>query len=291
MSEVYPVVAELGEAGFDLKVVCKVLEVSRSGYYAFRKDGQSVRRREDERLKPLIKETFLSHRRRYGKRRVMEELQALGESCGRDKTARIMREMELFAIQPRSFKPRTTNSRHKLGYNENLLRDLAHPTELNRVWVGDITYLPLVKGWCYLAMLMDLCSRRIVGWALENHMRESLVRNALQEAIACRQPPSGLIHHTDRGGQYAGKKYREILTRAEMKQSMSGAGDCYDNAFMESYFGTLKTELELTAYESIEQARREISEYINYYDTRRRHSGIDYLSPMEFERQHLTHPR
>ena len=281
-------VTSLGKAGFDLKVVCEVLAISRSGYYANRRGAQSARQREDERLKPLIRETFFSHRRRYGKRRMAEELQAFGESCGRDKTARIMRKMELFAIQPKSFKPRTTNSRHKLGYNENLLRDLAHPTELNRVWVGDITYIPLVKGWCYLAMLMDLCSRRIVGWTLENHMREPLVMSALHDAIAGRQPPSDLIHHTDRGGQYAGKKYRELLDRAEMKQSMSGTGNCYDNAFMESCFGTIKTELELTAYESIEQARREISDYINYYVTRRRHSGIDYLSPMEFERQ-LTH--
>lgn len=290
MSGVYAVVMSLGGAGFDLKVVCEVLDVSRSGYYACRKETQSDRRREDERLKPLIKETFFSDRRRYGKRRVAKELQMLGESCGRDKTARIMREMELFAIQPRSFKPRTTKSRHKLGYNENLLSDLGHPTKLNQVWVGDITYIPLVKGWCYLAMLMDLCSGRIVGWALEDHMREPLVVSALREAIASRQPPTDLIHHTDRGGQYAGKKYRKLLARAEMKQSMSHADNCYDNAFMESCFGTIKTELELTAYESIEQARREISDYVNYYDTRRRHSGIDYLSPMEFERR-LSLPR
>lgn len=291
MNEVYPVVAKLGEVGFDVKSVCEVLEVSRSGYYAFRKDTPSARKREDERLKPIIKDTFFSHKRRYGKRRMAEELQALGESCGRDKTARIMQEMELFAIQPRSFKPRTTNSRHKLGYNENLLRDLAHPKTINRVWVGDITYIPLMKSWAYLAMLMDLCSRRIVGWSLEDHMRESLVLAALHDAIAWRQPPADLIHHTDRGGQYAGTEYRNVLARAEMKQSMSGAGDCYDNAFMESCFGTIKTELELTAYESIEQARQEITEYINYYDTRRRHSGIDYLSPMEFERRHCSSPR
>lgn len=288
MTQVYPVVGELAEAGFDVNAICETLNVNRAAYYEFRNGLKCARKQEDERLKPLIKDVFLIHRRRYGARRISKELQANGETCGREKTGRLMQEMQLFAIQPRSHKPRTTNSRHKLGYNENLLSELPHPTEINRVWVGDITYIPLIRGWIYLAMLMDLFSRRIVGWALENHMREPLVMSALRQAIATRQPPAGLIHHTDRGGQYAGKKYRDILDRAKMRQSMSGADNCYDNAFMESCFGTMKTELELTAYDSIEQAQREISEYINYYDTIRRHSGIDYLSPMAFERRHLA---
>ena len=232
----------------------------------------------------MVQDIFIQHRRRYGARRIAKELQDQGESCSRAKARKIMDQMGLAAIQPRSFKPRTTNSRHTLGYSPNLLIDGIDVARVNQVWVGDITYIPLPGTFAYLAMLMDLFSRKIVGWSLKLTMEESLVIAALKQAIKARQPLPDLIHHTDRGGQYASNRYRQILRRAQMQQSMSRAGDCYDNAFMESCFGTIKTELEMTCYESFEQALQEIREYINYYNTIRRHSAIDYQSPTSFER-------
>ncbi len=231
----------------------------------------------------MVKNIFFQHRRRYGTRRIAKELKDRGESCSRAKVRKIMSQTGLVAIQPKSFKPRTTESRHKLGYSPNLLLEGIEAERISQIWVGDITYIPLSNSFAYLAMLMDLFSRKIVGWALDVNMEESLVIAALNQAIKARQPPAGLIHHTDRGGQYAGKEYRCILLRAQMPQSMSRAGDCYDNAFMESCFGTIKTELEMTAYESFQHAIREIREYINYYNVLRRHSAIDYLSPTSFE--------
>jgi transposase InsO family protein len=158
------------------------------------------------------------------------------------------------------------------------------PIAVNQLWVGDITYVPIAGGeFLYLAILMDRFSRRIVGWSLQEHMQESLVLQSLQSAIALRQPAPGLIHHTDRGGQYAGSCYRKMLDRAQMTQSMSRADDCYDNAFMESCFGTLKTELEMTPYKNRDIAHKELPAYIRYYNTRRRHSSIGYQSPEAFE--------
>jgi putative transposase len=192
--------------------------------------------------------------------------------------------MGLIAIQPRSFKPRTTDSRHTLGYSPNLLIDAPAPDRLNRLWVGDITYVPLVGGdFLYLAMLMDCYSRRIVGWDLQDHMQESLVLAALRTAIAARRPQPGLTHHTDRGGQYAGTEYRATLARARMLQSMSRADNCYDNALMESCFGTIKTELEMKPYQNAHIAQQEVPAYIRYYNTRRRHSALGYLTPEAFE--------
>jgi transposase InsO family protein len=197
---------------------------------------------------------------------------------------RLMDEMEMVAIQPKSFKPRTTDSRHALGYSPNSLLDVPPPKRINQLWVGDITYVPLTGGdFLYLALLMDRFSRRIVGWDLEDHLREPLVLAALRAAIRLRRPPPGLVHHTDRGGQYAGSEYRSMLARARMSQSMSRADNCYDNAFMESCFGSLKTELEMRAYANDRIARKEIPDYIRYYNTRRRHSALEYLTPEEFE--------
>lgn len=276
--------AHLQQEGFQLTALCQTLGVSRSSYYAQRHGSPSRRTREDQRLKRLIEKIFWDHRRRYGARRIAEELAAQDERCGARRVGRLLEEMDLRAIQPKSYRPRTTDSRHRLGYSPNLLLQSLPPGGVNRIWVGDISYVPLLAGdFVYLALLMDLYSRRIVGWELRGHMKESLVLAALQSAIACRSPGVELIHHTDRGGQYAGQAYRQVLARARMRQSMSRAGNCYDNAFMESCFGTLKTELEMAPYENESNARMEIGRYISYYNTRRRHSSLGYQTPQQFE--------
>ncbi|QDS91947.1 Integrase core domain protein [Roseimaritima multifibrata] len=204
--------------------------------------------------------------------------------CGRRRVSKLMEDAGLRAIQPKSFKPRTTESRHRLGYSPNLLLDLLEPTTFGQLWVGDITYIPVDGiGFGYLATLMDRYSRRIVGWDFRDDMTEQLAVTALQRSIRAVQPSAGLIHHTDRGGQYAGKRYRGILSRASMRQSMSRAGDCYDNAFMESCFGTLKTEMGMAEYLSMAIAKRELTEYIQYYNTDRRHSSLGYLTPTQYE--------
>jgi transposase InsO family protein len=269
---------------FPVSLLCETLNVSRSAYYVWRENGVSARTRDDNRLRPMIRGIFWEHRRRYGARRIAIELGARHEPCSRRRVGRLMEEMGLVAIQPRSFKPRTTDSRHALGYSPNLLIDAVPPDGINQLWVGDITYVPILDGdFLYLAMLMDRYSRRIAGWDLQDHMRESLVLGALRAAIAVRRPRPGLIHHSDRGGQYAGAEYRRMLARAGMPQSMSRADNCYDNAFMESCFGTLKTELEMKPYSHADVARTEIPEYIRYYNTRRRHSALDYLTPEAYE--------
>ena len=284
MTEVYPVVRQLEEESFPVSILCESLGVSRSAYYAWREDGVSARSRNDNRLRPVIRGIFWEHRRRYGSRRIAKELAARRQPCCRRRVGRLMHEMGLVAIQPKSFKPRTTDSRHGLGYSPNLLIDAPPPEGINQLWVGDITYVPLAGGdFLYLAMLMDRFSRRIVGWELQDHMRESLVLAALRAAIARRQPRPGLIHHTDRGGQYAGAEYRKLLARAGMPQSMSRAENCYDNAFMESCFGTIKTELEMKPYPNAHAACKDIPDYIRYYNTRRRHSALDYLTPEAYE--------
>jgi putative transposase len=276
--------------GFTAATVCDLLEVSRSGFYAWRSVQESRREEQDQRLMPVIEEVFWRHRRRYGARRIAVELASRGMACGVARVARLLKTAGFQAIQPRSYRPRTTESRHPLGYNPNLIDGRPVPQRLNAVWVGDITYIPLgtrtSRGrFGYLAVLMDLCSRRIVGWEYGSSLGEDLVLGALRRAIRERQPGPGLIHHTDRGGQYAGKRYRDVLRRSGIQQSMSAAESCYDNASMESCFGTVKTELELVEYASAPEAVRELSGYIRYYNGERRHSSLGYVAPAEFERQ------
>ncbi len=281
------VIDELQTEGFPIESLCQSLGVSRSGWYDWQAATPSAQRLEDNQLRPLIRKIFLDHRRRYGARRIAAELAAQNLNVSRRRIRRLMDEQQLKAIQPRSFKPRTTDSRHKLGYSPNLLIDAPPPTDINQVWVADITYVPLIgQKFLYLSLLMDLFSRRIIGWDLQNHMREPLVLAALQMALSVRKIQPGLILHSDRGGQYAGDLYRQRMSRAGILSSMSRADNCYDNAFIESCFGTIKTELEMKAYENELIAHKEIPAYIRYYCIRRRHSALGYLSPESFEREH-----
>ena len=264
------------------------MEVSRSAYYLYLQPEEQ--NPAQQHLEQQVREVFSEHRRRYGVRRLCAELKDRGLKAGKYKCRRVMKEHGLKAIQPRSFVPRTTDSRHPYPISPNLLLDREPPSRPDEVWVGDITSIPLAGGrWAYLSVWMDLYSRRIVGWQLEDHMREELVTAALQKALQTRAVKPGLIIHSDRGGQYAGGAFRKLLGKRKMAQSMSRADDPYDNAFMESYFSRFKAELlEGGVFEHREDARTEIFEYIEmYYNPKRKHSGLNYQSPIEYENRYL----
>jgi putative transposase len=285
VTDVYSAVASVAQTGIAaVAEVCRYLEVSRSAFYVWRDRKQTVREHQEDILLPLVRIIFRRHRRRYGARRIAEDLRDLGHVCSAKRAAKLLQIQGLRAIQPKTFQPKTTDSKHRLGYSPNLLIESEEPAHLDELWVGDITYVPLPGGvFVYLALLMDRCSRRIVAWHIGEDMKEELVLNTLRKAIRGRRPRPGLIHHTDRGGQYAGTEYRKVLRRAGIRQSMSRADNCYDNAFSESCFGTLKRELEMSEYENHGAARREIAEFIQYYNFDRKHSGIEYLKPAQFE--------
>lgn len=285
MTEIYPVAQGIIEEEIaSEREICEFLDFARSPFQRWKRFDLSPLEEEDKRLLPLIVKSFHTHRRRYGSRRIMDDLRDQGFSLGRRRVAKLMEVAGISAIQPKSFKPRTTESKHNLGYNENLIMNLEELKQLNRLWVGDITYIPIQAiQFGYLAVLMDRFSRSIVGWKLGTDMSEQIVIASLRAAIKTRKPTAGLIHHSDRGGQYAGKKYRRMIKRADMRQSMSRAGDCYDNAFMESCFGTIKTELEMTEYKNYGEALKDIRSYISYYNFERKHSSIGYQTPFQFE--------
>lgn len=284
MTEVCRVVRHIHWCGFSIASICDALHVSRSSYYTFEKSLTNPRVLEDERLGDLVTNVFRTHRGRYGARRISKELGRQGEECSRRRAGKLLKNKGLRAIQPKSYQPKTTESRHGLGFSDNLLLDAESPVRINQVWVGDISYIPL-KGrtFVYLAVLMDLFSRLIIVWNLQRNMKEELVLSCLRTAIQTREPLPGLVHHTDRGGQYAGKNYRRLLEQWKIEQSMSRPDNCYDNAFMESCFGTMKRELEIDVYDDFKTARKEISDYVRYYNNLRIHSSLDYQTPDEFE--------
>jgi putative transposase len=290
VTDVYAAVEAVArDATLPTATICDTLGVCRSAYYAWRAAEPSLRERELEELTPTIGAIFRQHHRRYGARRIAAELKDHAIVCSAKRVARVLNSQGLRAIQPRSFVPRTTHSRHALGYSPNLVLEAADPTRVDQLWVADITYLPLRGGgFCYLAGLMDRFSRDIVGWSIDASMTELLVLGVLRQAIRARQPQAGLVHHSDRGGQYAGAQYRAVLRRAGMEQSMSRAENCYDNAFMESCWGTFKRELEMADYESAATARKVVAAYVRYYRFERKHSSLGYLTPHQFETRTMT---
>ena len=280
------------ESLYPIVLLCAVLEVSRSAYYSYR-SGSSYRLGMSEKeAETAIVNSFISHRRRYGVRRLVPELAAQGFVLGNYKIRKVLQKHGLKAIQPRSFVPRTTDSRHPYPISPNLLLESPFPIQINLVVVGDITYIPLSAGnWAYLSVWLDLYSRKVIGWALADHMREELIVNSFKKALISRTFSQSTIIHSDRGGQYAGKAFRNLLDKSKVVQSMSRADNPYDNAFMESYFSRFKAELlEGGAFECIEDAQTEIFEYIEmYYNPKRRHSALGYLSPVNFEKASITY--
>jgi len=231
---------------------------------------------------------FKANKRRYGTRRIVKELKRREVKVSRYRARNTLLKNGLKAIQPRSFVPRTTDSRHPYPISVNVLKERGFPSGINEIWVGDITYIPMVGGaFRYLSVWMDLYSRKIVGWDLQDHMKESLVIASLKKALSDRRAVKNLVIHSDRGGQYAGAGFRRILNNHKLTQSMSDADNPYDNAHMESCFSRFKAELmEGGAFESAEDSQTEIFEFIEmYYNPKRLHSSIGYLSPNEFEKQ------
>ena len=275
---------EAEKALFPIRVMCRVLQVAVSGFYAWRKRPKSVRARRDEALAVKVRALHQTSRGTYGSPRVCRDLRAEGEGVGRKRVARIMREQGIRGCPPRRFR-KTTDSNHSLAIAKNLVDRNFRPAAPDQLWATDITYVRTWEGWLYLAVVLDLYSRRVVGWASADHMHTELVANALQMAIDQRRPGPGVIHHSDRGSQYASQAYRGVLDEHGFIASMSRKGDCWDNAVVESFFGTLKQELiHRHSWPSRSKAKAAINEYIAcFYNCRRRHSTLDYMSPMEYE--------
>ena len=273
------------KANFPVAFMCRQLGLSPSGYYAWERRGASRRRQEDEALIPKIRESHRASRGTYGSPRIYDDLKDQGEAVGRHRIARLMRENGITARPLKRFR-RTTDSNHDLPVAPNLLERDFEAARPNQVWVGDITYIWTGSGWTYLAVIVDLFSRRVVGWALDDNMRAELVLKALEKAVGLRQLEPGLIFHSDRGSQYASGDYRKALAAAGITASMSRKGDCWDNAVAESFFSTLKRELVSKCYWlNMKAVRMAVHEYIEaFYNGRRKHSTNGNLSPVEHER-------
>lgn len=280
------IAAHAGE--FPVLVMCRVLRVTRSGYYAWLRYPESKRARENERLLTRIRIVYKENKETYGSPRVHQQLQKEGEKCGEVRVAKLMAVNGIRAKQAKKFVV-TTDSNHDQPVAENVLDRQFEVDEPNKVWASDITYIPTDEGWLYLSGVMDLCSKAAVGWSMGDRLESSLVVDALEMAYRRRMPEPGLLHHSDRGSQYASTEYRNLLDRYGMEQSMSRKGNCWDNAPMESFFGTLKRELvHHRRYRTRQEARRDIFEYIEtFYNRKRLHSSLGYMSPLDFESQWL----
>jgi len=275
---------DVEKALYPTAVLCQVLDVSRSGFYAWRRRRRSSRSKSDAQLAVEIR---LAHKRshgRYGSPRVHRELKARGHRVGKKRVERLMREDALQGRRKRRFR-RTTDSNHVMPIAPNVLERNFETSGPNKVWVTDVTYIATAAGWLYLAVLLDLFSRRVVGWAVSEYNDTALALSALQRALSARHPTPGLVHHSDRGSPYASEVYRTALRRHGLVASMSRKGDCWDNAVAESFFATLRAELvDDEHYETRAAATTSLGDYIDgFYNTVRRHSSADYLSPIEFE--------
>jgi putative transposase len=271
------------KAKFPVALLCRCLAVSRPGFYAWQRRPLSARARADRRLAIDVKAAHIESGRIYGSPRVHRELRAQGRSVSRKRVARVMREQGLRGRQRRRF-VRTTDSQHALPVAANVVNQAFDVAAPNTLWAGDITYVATHEGWLYLAVLLDLYSRRVIGYATSAHLTRTLALDTLRAALSRRPVHAGVMHHSDRGCQYASHEYRARLTHAGLVCSMSRAGNCWDNVVVESFFATLKTELPQREWTSRAAASAAIAEYIDaFYNPRRRHSSLDYLSPVDFE--------
>lgn len=268
---------------FPVKQLCEVISVSRSGFYAWLDRPPSQRSQEDERLRVAIRAAHIKTRRTYSARRLQPELVAEGVVAGRDRIARLRREEGIRCIQKRKFKA-TTNSNHSLPTKENLLNQTFNPANPNEAWVSDITYIQTDEGWLYLAGIKDVFTCEITGYAMGARMTQELVSQALWNAVKWKRPAAGLIMHSDRGSQYCAHDYQRLMEQFGMRVSMSRRGNCYDNAPMESFWGSLKNELVLhRRYATRAEAEASIREYIEiFYNRQRRHSRLGYVAPAVF---------
>lgn len=267
---------------------CEAFDVSRSGYHAWRERPPCARNQADALLLPLIQTAHAEGRRQYGSPCVMRWLRKRGQRCGRMRIARLMRQLGLSARKRRRFKPRSlTDSDHDLPVAPNLLAHRQPTQKPDAVWVADITYIPTEEGYLYLAGVLDRCTRRCVGWAMGDSLHTSLPLAALDMALTQRRPPSGLVHHSDRGRQYASTAYRARLAAAGVVPSMSRKGNCYDNAMMESFWSTLKRGVvHQRSFPTCAAAQAAIFEWLEvFYNRVRLHSALDYKSPVDFETQ------
>ena len=276
--------------------MCRLLDVSRSGYYAGRKREPSLHQRTDARLRLEVRAAHQASRGNYGAPKVHQELQKQGVRCGRKRVARLMVEEGLRSKIARKFRPRTTDSAHGHPIAPNTLDrrfGVEEIAALDQRWAGDITYLPTREGWLYLAVVLDLKSRRVVGWSMRTTLESELAQDALQMALQGRRPAPGLLHHSDRGVQYAAGDYRDLLTRHGIEMSMSRRGNCWDNAVVESFFASLEKELITDAdWQSRSQARADVFEWIEvWYNRQRLHSSLGYLCPAEYEARLALTPR
>ncbi len=272
-----------------IRSLCELLGVSRSGYYRWQQKRPTKRQREDTALAQQIADAHHRSRKNYGAPRIVEDLRERGTKISRRRCTRLMKAKGLRGRKKHRSRPCTTDSRHHHPPAANLLAQRPAPKGPNQAWMTDITYLPTAEGWLYLAAILDVWSRRVVGWACGPTLHVSLVLAALHKALQQRRPAEGLLHHSDRGSQYAGHEYATALASAGIERSMSRAGNCYDNAAMESFWSTLKTETELDVLTLPNRRAAELAvfDYIEtFYNPTRRHSSLGYLSPVAFEKQH-----
>jgi len=269
---------------FPVAVCCDVLSVSRSGYYAWRNSKPSHYAISNEQLDAKIIELYNEHEQRAGSPRLTRELNALGYKCSENRVARRMKELGLRALAKKKFKV-TTDSEHSKPIYENVLNQDFTTTAINQKWAGDITYIPTAEGWLYLAVVIDLHSRAVIGWSMDKRMKAELVCDALKMALYRRNSPKKVTMHTDRGSQYSSDKYRKLIKNSELIGSMSRKGNCWDNAISESFFHSLKVELvHQKKYLTRLQAKQSLFQYIEgYYNRRRLHSSIQYKTPFAFE--------
>jgi putative transposase len=274
------------KARFSIRVLCATLDVSRAGFYAWQGRPLAPRAQADERLGLEITTIHAESRQRYGSPRIHAELRERGHHTSRKRVARLMRHHGLAARRRRRYRV-TTDSRHPFPVAPNVLARQFAQAAPDRAWVTDITYIPTGEGWLYLAVILDLCSRFVVGWAMSERITRALTLEALDMALVRRRPGHGLLHHSDRGSQYASGDYQDMLAAAGIVCSMSRRGNCWDNAVAESFFATLKVELVHDAtWETRAAARSALFEYVEvFYNGQRRHSSLGYLSPRVFERQ------